>query len=109
MASLMKDFLDEDIQQAIAVLVKLSVLRVPVTPVENYISFVQSGETAKIADIFEILDNMVPLRDREVITPLLEHIPLHERCLAGERFFDDLPQNLDTEVLNFIQSPNEWR
>ena len=96
-------------QKAIPVLLKLSVLHVPETPIENYIAYIQSDETARIAYVLEIMDNITFKKDRELITPLLEQTSIGERCLSGRRHFADLPQDLDAELVNFIQASNEWR
>ncbi|MCZ6675765.1 MAG: cyclic nucleotide-binding domain-containing protein [Candidatus Poribacteria bacterium] len=107
---LLTDLLNYDIQKATAVLGKLSVVHVPETPIEQYIYYVQSGDKEKIANVLEILDNIIPnMKEREVIIPLIEPISVHERCLSGQQYFDDLPDNLDTVLLDLVQSPDEWR
>ena len=105
---LLTDLITNEIEKATAVLLKLSVLHVPETPIEQYIYYVQSADIGRIANVVEILDNVIANKESEIITPLVEPASIHERSLAGQRY-SDLPENLDTGLVDFIQSPNEWR
>jgi len=89
-------------------LFKLLVLRAPETPVETYLIYVQSGDTSKIPDLLEVLENILPKNESGWMIPLIKPMSIKDRSLAGGRYFHDLPDDLDTKLLQWIQSPNEW-
>jgi hypothetical protein len=84
------------------------VLRAPETPVETYLTYVQSGDTSKIPDLLEVIENILPKNESGWMIPLIKPMSIKDRSLAGRRYFHDLPDDLDTKLLQWIQSPNEW-
>ena len=105
---LLRDLFRSGIQESIPILFMLLLLHKPETPVETYLTYVQSGEIPQIANLLEILDNILPRRENNWIIPLLKPMSVSDRCRAGQRLFNDLPRNADDELLRLIQSPNQW-
>ncbi|MDB9884259.1 cyclic nucleotide-binding domain-containing protein, partial [Candidatus Marinimicrobia bacterium] len=105
---LMKDFLDNEIQNTLPTLLKLGVLDVPDTPIETYIRTIKSGDSSKLPFLLEFFENIFSKNEREIINPLIEQISLYERSEVGHLHFKSLPNNLDQELINSVYSPNKW-
>jgi AAA family ATP:ADP antiporter len=105
---LLRDLFKNEIQRLVKILFKLLVLRAPETPVETYLMYVQSGDTSKIPDLLEVLENILPKNESGWMIPLIKPMSIKDRSLAGRRYFPDLPNDLYTKLLQWIQSPNEW-
>lgn len=108
---LLVDLIQEDVDAAIPVLLKLSVMDLPHTPIETVIYNLQFGNSSnKIANVLEIMDNIFSREEREVIIPIFDDMSPRERSQIGMRHYHDLPRNLDDEVSRFIhQSADPWR
>lgn len=102
------DLFKDEIRRLINILFKLLLLRVPETPVETYLIYVQSGDTSKIPDLLEVLENILPKNERGWMIPLIKPMSIKDRSLAGRYYFHDLSDDLDKKLLQWIQSPNEW-
>jgi HEAT repeat protein len=105
---LMKDFLNNEIQNTLPTLLKLGVLDVPDTPIETYIRTIKSGDSSKLPFLLEFFENIFSKNEREIINPLIEQISLYERSEVGHLHFKSLPNNLDQELINSVYSPNKW-
>ncbi|MBN1831599.1 MAG: cyclic nucleotide-binding domain-containing protein [Deltaproteobacteria bacterium] len=105
---LLRDLFKNEIRKLAVILFKLLVLRVPETPVETYLIYVQSGDTSKIPDLLEVLENILPKNESGWMIPLIKPMSIKDRSLAGRRYFRDLPNDLDKKLLQWIQSTNEW-
>jgi len=105
---LMKDHLNNEIQNTLPTLLKLGVLDVPDTPIETYIHTVKSGDPSTLPFLLEFFENIFSKNEREIINPLIEQISLDERSEVGKLHFRSLPNNLDQELINSVYSPNKW-
>ena len=105
---LMKDYLNNEIQNTLPTLLKLGVLDVPDTPIETYIHTVKSGDPSKLPFLLEFFENIFSKNEREIINPLIEQISLDERSEIGHLHFKSLPTNLDQELIDSVYSPNKW-
>ena len=97
---LMKDYLNNEIQNTLPTLLKLGVLDVPDTPIETYIHTVKSGDPSKLPFLLEFFENIFSKNEREIINPLIEQISLDERSEIGHLYFKSLPTNLDQELID---------
>jgi hypothetical protein len=105
---LMKDHLNNEIQNTLPTLLKLGVLDVPDTPIETYIHTVKSGDPSKLPFLLEFFENIFSKNEREIINPLIEQISLDERREVGNIHFKSLPNDLDQELVDSVYSPNKW-
>jgi AAA family ATP:ADP antiporter len=105
---LLYDLCASDIEKRIPMLIKLLVLPVPEIPVETYITYDKYEYEAQAENLIEIFDNILPRRESGYVIPLLQDISIEDRCRAGQRYFTDLPNELDMELIKLIQSPNEY-
>jgi hypothetical protein len=105
---LMKDHLNNQIQNTLPTLLKLGVLDIPDTPIETYIHTVKSGDPSKLPFLLEFFENIFSKNEREIINPLIEQISLDERSKIGHLHFKSLPTNLDQELIDSVYSPNKW-
>ena len=105
---LMKDHLNNEIQNTLPTLLKLGVLNLPDTPIETYIHTVKSGDPSKLPFLLEFFENIFSKNEREIINPLIEQISLDERSGIGHLHFKSLPTNLDQELIDSVYSPNKW-
>ena len=105
---LMKDHLNNEIQNTLPTLLKLGVLNIPDTPIETYIHTVKSGDPSKLPFLLEFFENIFSKNEREIINPLIEQISLDERSKIGHLHFKSLPTNLDQELIDSVYSPNKW-
>jgi AAA family ATP:ADP antiporter len=105
---LLRDLFKNEIRRLVRILFKLLVMRAPETPVETYLIYVQSGDMSKIPDLLEVLENILPKNESGWMIPLISPMSIKDRYLAGRRYFRDLPNDLNTRLLRWIQSPNEW-
>jgi len=105
---LMKDHLNNEIQNTLPTLLKLGVLDVPDTPIETYIHTVKSGDPSKLPFLLEFFENIFSKNEREIINPLIEQISLDERREVGNLHFKSLPNDLDQELVDSVYSPNKW-
>jgi AAA family ATP:ADP antiporter len=105
---LLRDLLKNEIRRLVEILFKLLVMRAPETPVETYLIYVQSGDMSKIPDLLEVLENILPKNESGWMIPLISPMSIKDRFLAGRRYFRDLPDDLNTKLLQWIQSTNEW-
>lgn len=105
---LIHDYLNNEIQNTLPTLLKLGVMHVPETPIETYIHTFKSGDLAKLPFLLEFFENIFSKEEREIITPLIEPIPIAERSEIGRSNFDDLPRNLDQKLTESVYSPNKW-
>jgi hypothetical protein len=104
----LRELLEHDIDEAITVLLKLSVLHAPETPIEQYIYYVLAGDNEKIINVLEILDNIILGKVREIVTPLIEPIPTRERYAAGLARLKELP-GVEGDLIHMIQGQSECR
>lgn len=105
---LLGDLFRSSIHASTSILFTLLLLHKPETPVETYLTYVESEEVTQIANLLEILDNMLPKRERNWIIPLLKPMTISDLCRAGQKLFSDLPTRIDDELIHLILSPNEW-
>jgi len=105
---LLRDLFKNEIRKLAVILFKLLVLRAPETPVETYLIYVQSGDTSKIPDLLEVLENILPKNESGWMIPLIQPMSIKDRFLAGLRYFQDLPNDLEAKLLQWIRSRNEW-
>ena len=66
---LMKDHLNNEIQNTLPTLLKLGVLNIPDTPIETYIHTVKSGDPSKLPFLLEFFENIFSKNEREIINP----------------------------------------
>jgi len=105
---LLYDLYASDIEQRIPMLIKLLVLPVPEIPVETYITYEKYEYGAQAENLIEIFDNILPRRESGYVIPLLQDISIEDRYRVGQRYFTDLPNELDIELIRLIQSSNEY-
>ncbi len=106
--SLLYDLYSSEIEQRIPMLIKLLILPVPEIPVESYIPYKKYDFSSQSDNLIEIIDNILPGRESSYFIPLLQDISIKDRCRIGQRFFNDLPNDLDTDLIRLIQSSNEY-
>ncbi|MBT7423884.1 MAG: cyclic nucleotide-binding domain-containing protein [Candidatus Marinimicrobia bacterium] len=105
---LMEDYLNNEIQNTLPTLLKLGVLDVPETPIETYIHTIKSGDPSKLPFLLEFFENVFSKNEREVINPLIEQLPLHERSKIGNLHFKSMPTNFNQKLIESVYSPNKW-
>jgi AAA family ATP:ADP antiporter len=105
---LLYDLYASDIEQRIPMLIKLLVLPVPEIPVETYITYEKYEYGPQAENLIEIFDNILHRRESGYVIPLLQDISIEDRCRVGQRYFTDLPNELDIELIRLIQSSNEY-
>ena len=102
------DHLNNEIQNTLPSLLKLGVMSKPNTPIETYIQIIKSGDPAKLPFLLEFFENIFTKDQRNIINPLIEEIPLEERAEIGKSHFNDLPTNINDELVILMQSANKW-
>ena len=105
--TLMVDHLNNEIQNTLPSLLKLGVMGKPNTPIETYIQIIKSGDPLT-SFFIEFFENIFNKDQRSIINPLIEEIPVEERSEIGSSHFNNLPSNLDEELISFLHSPNKW-
>ena len=106
--SLIYDLFSYEIEKYIPMLIKLLVLPVPGISIETYIKNEKYEYGNQADNLLEIFDSFLPRRESGYIIPLLQDISIENRCRTGQRFFTDLKNDLDIELMRLIQSPNEY-
>ncbi len=96
------------IKQMLPILLKLSVMDVPHTKIESIIISAQSQAPQNIANVLEILDNVLSINERSVIIPLFEGRSVHQTALVGQRHFSDLPTDLTQDLHHMIVAGDQW-
>ena len=89
-------------------LIKLLILPVPEIPVERYIQYERYDFSSQSDNLIEIIDNILPGKESSYFIPLLQDISIQDRCRVGRRFFNNLPNELDPELIRLVQSSNEY-
>lgn len=105
---LLYDLYFSEIEQRTPMLIKLLILPVPEISVERYIPYKKYDFSSQSDNLIEIIDNILPRRESIYFIPLLQDISIADRCRVGQRFFNDLPNDLDTDLTRLINSSNEY-
>lgn len=105
---LLEEIIRDEIEVMLPVLLKLSIMDSPETQIESIIEKLKSPQTNTIANVLEILDNVLSRAEREIIIPLFEGRPSTELARLGQRHFPDLTPNLDQNIKTYILSTNQW-
>lgn len=107
-ATLLKDYLRNEIQMAIPILVKLGAIDDLSVPVNQCIKSLQSGDPEQFSYGLELLETIFSREERDLVTPLIDRLSMYERVQAGRKLFSNLPTRLDTVLEDFLYSKNDW-
>lgn len=105
---LLSEIIHNEINALLPVLLKLSCMDASDTRIEFLIENLKSPKPNTIANVLEILDNVLSRSERDIVIPLFEGRPAAEIAALGRRHFDDMFVNLDQTVHDYILSGNEW-
>lgn len=106
---LMRDLLQTDFNEALPTLLRLSVMDVPQTDVESVIVRLLERDAETMGNVLEILDNVLSNDERALIIPLFEDNSADELARIAGRHFDDLDTTLESELINYINSGDDWQ
>jgi AAA family ATP:ADP antiporter len=105
---LLEEIIRDRIELLLPVLLKLSIMDVPHTQIESIIENLRPPQASTIANVLEILDNVLSRSEREIIIPLFEGRPVTELARLAQRHFPDLAPSLAQSVSGYILSTNPW-
>lgn len=104
---LLYDLYKSEAEQLITLLLKLLILQVPEVSIESYIRKEKYDYRAQTDNLIEIFENILPRRESEYIIPLFKNISIEDRRRTGRKYFPDLPNELDPDLIQLIQSSEE--
>lgn len=108
---LLQEVLETDIHDDLPTLLKLAVMDVPETEIETIIERLQTDRTSPslIANILELLDNLLSRQEREVIIPLFEDRPRNELDAIGKKHFSAPNDRVEDEIIGYINNGDPWQ
>lgn len=105
---LLADLFTAEIEQRTLMLIKLLALPLPDISIETCLKNGKYEYGPQADNLREIFDNTLTRTVCGYVLPLLQNISIEQRCMAGQRYFTDLPDDLDLELSRLIQSPVEY-
>ncbi len=105
---LLSDLFTSEIDKRTSMLIKLLVLPVPGIPIETCFKHEKYEYGPQADNLREIFDNTLTRSVCGYVLPLLQDVSIEQRCMAGEHYFSDLPDNLDLELIRLIRSSDEY-
>lgn len=90
-------------------ILKLSLLPYLDAPVERCVLILQKGDPAQLANMLEILDNILAKDVRENILPLLDDSPLHEKIESGKQKFNLTVRSKEDCLVDWLTSSDLYR
>jgi ATP/ADP translocase len=107
-AALIRDYYENQFRRTVTVIVRLSAVRVPTTPIETCIHIIQARDRRRLPFVLELLDRLLGSHERQVIYPLIEAGSVEECDQAGSAFMISLPTNLGSCLLDNIINGRPW-
>ena len=104
---LIRDHLLYEQKKLIQVLLRLSILHIPNTPIESYIQYVLHNNETHIPFVLEFLDSSCNKEVRKLIVPLVD--PDADTISTGQELFSELPDSLDHYLKDWAESGHEWK
>ncbi len=105
---LLNEVLQHEISKQIPYLLKLGIIDQPSTPVESYLQTINKRDQTQMPFVLEVLDNIFEGNEKELITPVVEGLPLTELTELGKKHFDEIPMGLDNHLYHMIYGKKEW-
>ena len=104
---LIRDFLSTTVTKRKGIILKLTLLPFPDSPIETYMHALTAGESGVQSNVLEILDNMLSIEIREFIIPLFDDSDLSEKVDRGNQFVSKQADTTEA-VANWLYSGNPW-
>jgi ATP/ADP translocase len=105
---LLREHLDNEIRETVAVVLRLSGLEMPAEAAEQMVMIVRVQETARLPYVMELLENRLDRHNRELFAGLLNPLPVSERDTIGATHYRDLPADVIAELAKSIYSERAW-
>jgi CRP/FNR family cyclic AMP-dependent transcriptional regulator len=107
-AFLLRDYYDNQFKRSLTVILRLSAVRAPSTPIETCIQIIQVREPRRLPFVLELLDGLLNPSERRLIYPLIEAASITDRDHAGAEHFASLPTSLEPLLLANIDGSQSW-
>ena len=106
-AILINDYLSNFINKKKELILKLSLMPFPDSPIETYQHALLSGDLSARSNALEILDNLLPIETREIVMPLFDELDIKEKIEKGTNFVDSISSNKEI-VKQWLYSQEDW-
>jgi len=107
-STLVREHLENEIHETVAVVLRLSGLEMPAGAAEQMIMIVRARDTTRLPYVMELLENRLDRRNRDLFAGLLEPLPAAERDTLGATHYRDLPADIISELTGSIYSHRAW-
>jgi ATP/ADP translocase len=107
-SALVREHLDNEIREAVTVVLRLTGLDMPAGAAEQMIMIVRVQDNARLPYVMELLENHLDRRHRELVVAMLGSLPVSERDAIGAVHYQDLPGDVTSELARSIYSQRRW-
>ena len=104
---LIRDHLLNEQRKSVQVLLRLSILHIPDTPIESYIQYILSNNETRIPFVIEFLDSSCDKDVRPLILPLIDTDV--DPAPIGQELFSGIPKSLGHYLKAWAESGHEWK
>ena len=106
-AILINDYLSNFIKKKKELILKLSLMSFPDSPLETYQHALLAGDLSARSNALEILDNLLSNETREIVIPLFDELDIKEKIEKGAHFVDNITSNKKV-VKKWLYSQEDW-
>ena len=104
---LILDQISSEKKKSIQILLRLSVLHIPDTPIESYVQYVLSNNKNYVPFVLEFLDSSCDKNVRSLILPLIDREM--DPVSKGQELFSEIPDSIENYLKVWAESGHEWK
>jgi CRP-like cAMP-binding protein/ATP/ADP translocase len=106
--SLLREHFEHEIHEAVSAVLRLQVMNLPPRTGDEVLVVVHSRDTSRLSYVMELLENLLSREQRELLTGLLEPLPVEARDAIATKHLTSLPANADAELRRLSLSSRPW-
>ena len=106
-AILIDDYLSNIIKKKKELILKLSLMPFPESPIETYQHALLAGDQSARSNALEILDNLLTVDIREILIPLFDETNIREKVETGTHFINRMVPTSEL-IKEWLYSQDDW-